>query len=102
MIIESITKDEYLEILNNNNIATPIYADQEAIDIYSNKEIIKVVKNDCTLAVFLVPIDNNGIRREYRFFPYVNPIFINNENNYSKKKILKKIFNYFILIALNC
>ena len=94
MIIESITKDEYLEILNNNNIATPIYADQEAIDIYSNKEIIKVVKNDCTLAVFLVPIDNNGIRREYRFFPYVNPIFINNENNYSKKKILKKIFNY--------
>lgn len=94
MTIESISKNEYLEILKNNNIDVPIYASKEAIDIYSNKEIIKVAKNDCPLAVFLVPIDNNGIRREYRFFPYINPIFISNENNYSKKKILKMIFNY--------
>ncbi len=94
MIIESISKDEYLEILKKKNIDIPIYADQEAIDIYSNKEIIKVVKNDCPLAVFLIPIDNNGIRREYRFFPYISPIFINKENNYNQKKILKIMFNY--------
>ena len=94
MIIESISDDEYLKVLKDNNISIPIYADKEAIEIYSNKEIIKVVKNNCPLAVFLVPIDNNGIRREYRFFPYISPIFINTDNNYSKKKILKIIFNY--------
>lgn len=94
MIIESISNNEYLEILKNNNIDIPVYADQEALDIYSKKEIIKVVKNDCPLAVFLVPINNNGVRREYRFFPYISPIFINNENNYNKKKVLKIIFNY--------
>ena len=94
MKIEAISNNEYLEILTDNNINIPIYADKEAIEVYSNKEIIKVVKNNRTLAVFLVPIDNNGIRREYRFYPYISPIFINTENNYTKKKVLKIIFNY--------
>ena len=94
MKIEAISNNEYLEILTDNNINIPIYADKEAIEVYSNKEIIKVVKNNRTLAVFLVPIDNNGIRREYRFCPYISPIFINTENNYTKKKVLKIIFNY--------
>ena len=94
MKIEAISNNEYLEILTDNNINIPIYADKEAIEVYSNKEIIKVVKNNRTLALFLVPIDNNGIRREYRFYPYISPIFINTENNYTKKKVLKIIFNY--------
>ena len=89
MKIEAISNNEYLEILTDNNINIPIYADKEAIEVYSNKEIIKVVKNNRTLAVFLVTIDNNGIRREYRFYPYISPIFINTENNYTKKKVLK-------------
>lgn len=94
MIIETINKDEYLDILKKNNIDIPVYADNEALEIYSNKEIIKVTKKNKVLAVFLIPIDNNGVRREYRYFPYVNPIFIKNENNVSRKKILKMIFNY--------
>lgn len=94
MKIENISSDEYLDILCSNNINIPIYADKEALDIYSNKEIIKVSKNNLTLMVFLLPIDNNGIRRKYRYFPYINPIFINKENNVSKKKILKLVFNY--------
>ena len=86
MMIESISADEYLNILKVNNVNIPVYADIEAIDVYSDKEIIKVYKNACTLAVFLVPLDNNGVRRKYRYFPYVKPIFIKKENNAKHKK----------------
>ena len=93
MIIEAIDKNEYLELLKKvKNVS--ICCDEEAVDAYLEKEIIKVVKNNIDIAVFLVPLDNNGIRREYRFFPYLSPIFLMELNNFSKKQILKFMFNY--------
>ena len=94
MSISMISSNEYLDILHKNNISIPIYSDIEAIEVYSNKELIKVVENEKVLAVLLIPIDNFGVRREYRYFPYINPIFINVDNNLTKKKVLKYIFNY--------
>ena len=93
MIIESISSKEYFDIVSKLDYI-PVYSDIEAINIYSNKEFIKVSKNGNVIAVMLVPIDNNGVRREYRYFPYINPILLEKVNNVSKKNILKLIFNY--------
>lgn len=93
MKIESISAKEYLNIISDL-VYIPIYSDIEAIDIYSNKDFIKVTKNGNVILVMLVPIYNNGVRREYRYFPYINPIFIKEGNNVSKKSVLKLVFNY--------
>lgn len=92
--IETIDETKYFNILKLNNIDIPIWSDKEAVKIYKEKEIIKVYNNSETIAVFLMPLNNNGVRREYRYFPYVSPIFLKEESILKKKEILKLIFNY--------
>lgn len=89
-----IDKEEFLDLLNKNKISIPLYSDVEAIDCYQDKELIKVCKNNEPVLLFLAPINNNGIRRKYRFFPYHSPIFLREETNLKKKEILKELFNY--------
>ena len=92
MEIKTIEKKEYIELLDNMEI--PIWCDIEAIDVYQEKEIIKVLKGDSPVAVFLIPLVENGVRRRFRFFPYLEPILLSNNNNSQKKKIYQIIFNY--------
>lgn len=92
--IETIDETKYFNILKLNNIDIPIWSDKEAVKTYKEKEIIKVYNDSETIAVFLIPLNNNGVRREYRYFPYVSPIFLKEETVLKKKEILKLIFNY--------
>ena len=94
MNIEIITETEYLNLLIKYKKNIPIWCGQEALNCYQNRELLKVKKNDKDLEVFLVPIDNNGVRRKYRYFPYLMPIVLNNQNNVKLKEIYKVIFNY--------
>ena len=94
MEIIEITKNEYTQLLNNSKMTVPVYGDIEAIECYEKCEIIKVVKNNLPVAVFLMPIDDNGIRREYRYFPYLMPILLKKESVLRQKEIYKVIFNY--------
>lgn len=92
--IFEIDEEEFINLLNKNKISIPIWSDREAINCYEKKELIKVCKNKEPVLLFLAPIDNNGVRRKYRFFPYHSPIFLRKENNARKKEILKELFNY--------
>ncbi len=94
--MEVITIDdfEYLNIIQKNLKNIPIWCDEEALKCYSKKELIKVCKKDNILAVFLIPLDNSGVRRKFRYFPYVSPILLQEKNNLQEKEILKVIFEY--------
>ena len=70
MKIETITEKEYLGLLHKYMKIIPIYTDNEAIECYKDRELIKVTKNNNPIAVFIIPIDNQGVRRKYRFFPF--------------------------------
>lgn len=94
MKIEIINELEYLEFLESNVRYIPVWCGKEAIECYENKELIKVVKNDVELAVFLIPLDTDGVRRKYRFFPYLMPITLERMNILRKKEVYKVIFNY--------
>lgn len=94
MNIVKINEKEFISIINTYLDYIPIWSDIEAIECYNEKELIKVCKNDTILAVFLIPINNNGVRREYRYFPYCMPIILSISNNLSRKEIYKFIFKY--------
>lgn len=94
MKIVIINEIEYINLLVNNLKNIPIWADSEALNCYKEKELIKVCKGDNALAIFLIPLDNNGVRRKFRFFPYCMPILLSDTNNIKKKEIYKLIFNY--------
>lgn len=94
MNIVTITEVEYLNLLIEHKKNIPIWCGQEALNCYQNKELIKVKKNDNDLAVFLIPIDKNGVRRKYRYFPYLMPIILDEQNNVKLKEIYIIIFNY--------
>lgn len=94
MMIENIDETEYLKLIIEYKKDIPIWCGQEALKCYQNKELIKVKKNEKDLAVFLIPIDNAGVRRKYRYFPYLMPIVLNAESNIKLKEIYKIIFSY--------
>ena len=91
MMIENIDETEYLKLIIEYKKDIPIWCGQEALKCYQNKELIKVKKNEKDLAVFLIPIDNAGVRRKYRYFPYLMPIVLNAESNIKLKEIYKII-----------
>lgn len=94
MKIFTINEMEYINLLRNNIKNIPIWTDLEVLNCYEEKELIKVCKGDNVLAIFLIPLNNNGVRRKFRFFPYCMPIILSNTNNMKKKEIYKLIFNY--------
>lgn len=94
MEIVTISEDEYLSVLKENNENISICSDQEALFCYKNREIIKVCNGQSNLAVFIIPISNGGVRRNYRFFPYCIPILLKELNNVKQKEVYKTIFNY--------
>ena len=94
MKIETITEKEYLGLLHKYMKIIPIYTDNEAIECYKDRELIKVTKNNNPIAVFIIPIDNQGVRRKYRFFPYLMPIILESKSSIEKKGIYELIFNY--------
>ena len=81
MEIKRIEEKEYFKILKDANIDIPLYCEKEAIDAYGDVILLGVFNNDNPLAVFLAPMSNNGVRRKYRFFPYLMPIILKKENN---------------------
>ena len=96
MNIVTITEVEYLNLLIKHKKNIPIWCGQEVLNCYQNKELIKVKKNDNDLAVFLIPIDKNGVRRKYRYFPYLMPIILDEQNNVKLKEIYIIIFIYLL------
>ena len=94
MKIEIINKKEYFDLLKQNNINIPIYSDIEVFDTYPEIECLKVLHNNNEIAVFVYPINNNGVRREYRYYPYHSPILLKELDNIHQKEVYKCIFNY--------
>ena len=94
MEIKRIEEKEYFKLLKDANIDIPLYCDKEAIDAYGDVILLGVFNNDNPLAVFLAPINNSGVRRKYRFFPYHMPVILKEENNIKLKEINKALFNY--------
>lgn len=92
--IQQIDERQYFNILKLNNINIPIWSDKEAVNCYKEKELLKVYDGNEIICVFLVPLNNNGVRRKYRFFPYISPIFLKTIPILKKKEILKFIFEY--------
>lgn len=94
MEIVTIDEIEYINLLKKNLEYIPIWTDLEALNCYKEKELIKVCKGNNALAIFLIPLNDNGVRRKFRFFPYCMPILLSDTNNMKKKEIYKLIFNY--------
>ena len=93
MEIIKITEKEFLNILQEQN-DIPIWSSEIALYAYQEKELIKVVNHNQVLAIFLIPLDNKGVRRKYRFFPYISPVLIENRDTLQEKNINKMIFHY--------
>ena len=94
MKVKSISKNEYFKILKEFNIDIPLFCGYEAYEAYETVDLLLVSEKDNKIALFFVPIDNDSIRRKYRFFPYLMPIMLKKENNLKIKEINKILFNY--------
>lgn len=94
MEIKRIEENDYFKLLKDAKIDVPLYCGKEAINAYGNVALLEVLNNNIPLAVFLAPINDNGIRRKYRFFPYLKPVILKEVNNIKNKEINKLIFNY--------
>ena len=95
--LNTISIDNYRKELKDiDNI--PVWIDPISIDIYENKEIIKVSLKEEPLAYYVIPFyykDNKKwAERKYRYFAYLSPFFVKSCPNKKKKEAIYLSYNY--------
>jgi len=95
--IEVIPKTTYCQMIENKNI--PLWATQFAIEAYGTSVILGVKHNNIIISTFVAPVyyDSKNIaaiKRNYRFLPYMMPLYWCDVSSLQKKQIVRKIFEY--------